>query len=193
MAILTRGIGTRPSAAGAWVWALAAALALLPARAAEASMEYRVKAAFLYNFARFVEWPKQPEGSALVIGILGTDPLQEALLETVRGRSVNDRPIKVRRLTGVEGAAGCAILYVSASERSRWHEILEPLRYAAVLTVSDAPGFLATGGVMNLYLDESRVRFELNPVAARRARLKVSAQLMRLARIEVHEDAKGWK
>jgi hypothetical protein len=170
---------------------LLVAATLLSVRAAEAPMEYRVKAAFLYNFARFVEWPEGRRGGPLVIGVLGTDPLHGALVETVRGKSVDDRPIEVRRLAGVEGVSGCAILFVSASERDRWHEILRPLRHSAVLTVGDGPGFLASGGVMNFYLDENRVRFELNPAAAGRSRLKLSAQLIRLARIEVHDDAEG--
>lgn len=191
MAILTRGNRLRRILAGLVLAALVALSAFTPAQAAEATMEYRVKAAFLYNFARFVEWPSVPKGTPLIIGIMGADPFHGALLETVQGKSVEERPIEVRRINNVESAAGCSILYVSASERGRWREILKPLRHAAILTVGDGPGFLANGGVMNFYLDNNRVRFELNPAAAGRSHLKLSAQLIRLARIEVHDEAEG--
>ncbi|MCE5310059.1 MAG: YfiR family protein [Acidobacteriales bacterium] len=184
MAILGRGTGGRGLVARVQLCAILSTLTLAPMLTAEATMEYRVKAAFLYNFARFAEWPQSRNAAPLVIGVLGADPFGGALANTVHGKTIGGRQIVVRRVGSVEAASGCAILFVSSSERNRWPEILTPLRHTAVLTVGDAPGFLAAGGVMNFYLENNRVRFELNPAAARRSGLKLSAQLIRLAQVE---------
>lgn len=183
MAILRRGTGGRGLLARVRLCAILLILTLAPMLAA-ATMEYRVKAAFLYNFARFVEWPQSRNAGPLVIGVLGADPFRGALADTAHGKSVDGRLVVVRKVGSVEAASGCAVLFVSSSERNRWPEILTPLRRTAVLTVGDAPGFLAAGGVLNFYLENNRVRFELNPAAARKSGLKLSAQLIRLARVE---------
>jgi hypothetical protein len=189
MAILRRRTGGRGLLARVRLYAILLIPTLVPMLAGEATMEYRVKAAFLYNFARFVEWPQSRSAGPLMIGVLGADPFGRALADTVHGKSVDGRPVVVRKVGSVEEASGCAILFVSSSERNRWLEILAPLRRTAVLTVGDAPGFLAAGGVMNFYLEDNRVRFELNPEAAKRCGLKLSAQLIRLARVEGQRHA----
>jgi hypothetical protein len=144
--------------------------------------EYEVKAAFLYNFARFVEWPAEasrPE--PFVIAVLGRDPFGSVLDETVAGKTVGGRPIQVRRATRVDEVRDAQIVFVSASEAPNVPTILKALEKPGVLTVGDLDGFAERGGAINFTVQSRRVRFEINPGSAEQAHLKMSSQLLKLA------------
>ena len=153
-----------------------------------APSEYQVKAAFLYNFGRFVEWPPQPRPpSAFTICVLGQDPFGPVLDELIKGKSIQDLKVVVRRPERVEDAGDCRILFISSSEDARLAHILAALRGHSVLTVGEAERFAHRGGMINFRLEGSKVRFEINPHAAEYAGLTISSQLLKLARI-IHES-----
>jgi hypothetical protein len=155
-----------------------------PAPPTTSPTEYEVKAAFLYNFARFVEWPAeagQVPGTPFVIAILGRDPFGAVLDETVAGKTVGGRPIEVRRVPRVDEARDAQIVFVSPSERANVAAILKALERPGVLTVGDTDGFATHGGAINFTVQARRVRFEINPSVAEQAGLKMSSQLLKLA------------
>ncbi len=145
--------------------------------------EYDVKAAFIYNFAKFVEWPaEKAQGDATMnVCVVGRDPFGPAL-DAIAGKSVGDRKIRIRRLAS-QSPQGCDIIFISGSERDRLEQVLEPLRGAGVLTIGDTHGFAQRGVMINFYMDGKRVRFEINPRAASRAGLRISSNLLKIARI----------
>jgi hypothetical protein len=157
------------------------------ARAQGAALgEYRVKAAFLYNFAKFVEWPEgafADAGAPLVIGILGEDPFEDALDGVIRGKTASGRALAVKRSKDLQGVGACHILFISSSERKRIEQIVEGLQGASVLTVGETEAFTRLGGVVGFVVEEGRVRFEINADSAERARLRVSSKLLALARV----------
>lgn len=164
--------------------ALAAAL-LLAAFAAPAGAqdEYGVKAAFLFNFAKFVEWPADAfvaPDAGLVLCVAGAGAVDAAVQATVKGKLVNGRPIEVRRVDDGE-ARSCHLLFI-ADGRDRAAQLVEGARAGAVLTVGETPGFTQLGGVINFTTEDSKVRFEINEDAARKARLKISSKLLSLAK-----------
>jgi hypothetical protein len=174
-------------------WALAAsflagaaqaAVAGAPASPAAGATEYKVKAAFLYNFTRFVEWPPDTLGDAdepFVIAVLGQDPFGPVLDETMAGKTVAGHRIEVRRFTRVDDVGAAQLVFVSASERASAPEILKALERPGLLTVGDTDGFAAHGGAINFTVRARRVRFQINPARAEQAGLKVSSQLLKLA------------
>jgi len=150
--------------------------------AEEAASEYAVKAAFLYNFTKFVEWPAAAfvsEQQPFFLCILGADPFGAAL-DAVAGKPVGSRKIELRHLKAAEQAGTCQIVFVAAGEAWSGNRLLDG---KAILTVSDAPGFASRGGVIGFVVVEGHVRFEINPMAAARANLTIKSQLMRLATI----------
>ena len=151
----------------------------------EAAEEYAVKAAYLYNFAKFVEWPQQTFAtptSPIILCILGSDPFGDSL-DKIAERTVGERPVAIRRLARVEESNGCHVLFLSRSESTRLQSILNELAPAPILTVSDIPGFADAGGMIGLVSVGQRIRFEINLRAATRAKLKISSQLLKLARV----------
>lgn len=181
-------------ALGAWLALALAVLALAGvADAAIAPRESDVKAAFLFNFASFIDWPGQAYASPeapFVIGIIGDDPFGSILDEIVAGETIKGHPLAIRRLTSrqVAEAAACHILFVSQSEARRLRPILQAVRGKPVLTVSDAPGFIEAGGALAFTTDTS-VKLSINPLAARTASLTVSSKLLRLAQVVEKEVA----
>ncbi|PWU03934.1 MAG: DUF4154 domain-containing protein [Terriglobia bacterium] len=148
--------------------------------------EYQVKAFFLYNFTRYVEWPAQRFNSPsdpLVICVLGQNPFGNALEEAVKGKAVDGRTLVVRGLSDLHPPCTCHILFVSASERKRFQAAAGVVRTAGVLTVGEAEGFVNDGGVINFKLDDGKVRFEINVEAAAQEQLHISSKLLSLARI----------
>ncbi len=163
---------------GAGIWSSSAQ--------AQAFSEYEVKAVFLYNFAKFVEWP--PEASetsdpGFTFCVVGRDPFGDSLEQVVRGKSVNGRALKLRRVRAASQARTCQIAFISASERKRLQQILDSMSGVRVLTVGDTEGFVEQGGMINFALEEDRVRFEINLGAAERAGFKISSKLLSLAKI----------
>ena len=148
--------------------------------------EYLVKAAFLFNFGRFVEWP-QENGSAnstvFRICVLGEDPFRDDLKRSTQNRLMKGREIAVLLVNRAEEARGCQILFVSASERRTVRDVLDTLKGFSVLTVADMDGFAEAGGMIHFTLEDGRVRFEVNVTAAEHAGLRISSHLLNLARI----------
>lgn len=146
--------------------------------------EYQLKAVFLFNFSKFVEWPPQAFANPrdpFAICVLGDNPFGAALDDAVRGKMVADRPIAIRLVSSSEQARTCQILFVSATERKRVHGILEALRNCSVLTVGDTEDFIANGGIVRFRMKDARVRIEIDADAAGRANLRISSRLLSLA------------
>jgi hypothetical protein len=152
---------------------------------ASASREYRIKAAFLYNFAKFTVWPVEAFADAkapLRLCVLGDDSFDGALT-ALEGRTVKNRPIAASRPTSAQSLGQCHLLFVGASEAKSLGTILESLRGMPVLVVGDTPHFARSGGIIRLETVDNRVRFEINVEAAQHAKLKLDSRLLRLGRI----------
>jgi hypothetical protein len=148
--------------------------------------EAEVKAAFIFNFVKFIEWPAEAFADAkspLHIGVLGQKSFSADLERTVRGKTFNNRTIAVKECRTIEEARSCHVLFIAASEERRQQEICGDLGGAAVLTVGEAGGFIQSGGMINFFREGNKFRFEVNPEAAKRARLKVDSKLLSLARV----------
>jgi hypothetical protein len=177
-----------PIAAAFLLWSIAAAAAAESA----ASKEYQIKAAFLFKFARFVEWPPSSfaqSDSPLCIGILGEDPFGSTLDDMLRGEEVRGRPLITRRSGQVEDLTGCHIVYISSSEAPRIGTILTKLSSEPVLTVSDIDGFADRGGCIRLGVDGNKIRFDINPPVLQQHRLKAVAQLLSLGKVVTTDPA----
>jgi|SRR5579872_1615739 len=145
--------------------------------------ESQVKAAYLYNFGKFVQWPsgRAAISGAFQICILGRDPFGAVLDSTVNGESVDGKTISVQRIHRVQDAAGCNILFISSSEESRLATILSEAGRMRLLTVSDIPHFAERGGVIGLVSQEDRIRFEVNRSTAEESHLLLSSELLKVA------------
>ena len=160
---------------------------LLPADAsAQASQpsEYQIKAAFLFNFAKFVEWPPESfagETSPLVIGILGDSPFGGDLERTIQNKTINNRSIVIKQLHSLAEATNCQVLFISTSEKKRLAEIFDGLRGTSVLTVGEMDRFTEAGGMINFVAEGNKIRFQINDAAAKDAGLKISSKLLSLA------------
>ncbi len=152
---------------------------------AQSSSEYQVKAAFLYNFAKFVDWPGDAFSGAsapLVIGVIGNDPFGGALDQAINGKNIGARRLTVRRLKWGQDLRSCHILFISSSERQRLPQIIQSLKGSNVLTVGDMGQFNQQGGMINFILESNKVRFEINSRGADQARLRISSKLLALAK-----------
>ena len=155
--------------------------------------EYQVKAAYLYNFARFVEWPQElfsDKTQPLIIGLLGVDPFGEILETTIREKTINGRRLKVRRFHRTADAVACHLLFVGRSEENHAEEILAKLKRFGILTVSEIESFAHVGGIIGFMLIDDRVRFEINTRAANDVGLSISSKLLSVARVVEDEKSK---
>ena len=146
--------------------------------------EYQLKAAFLLNFTKFVEWPPAAFAEAkspIVLGILGENPFGDALERTIRDKTINNRPLEIKPFRSSAEATNCHILFISTSEKARLPEILAALRGASVLTVGETDRFTETGGMINFVRQGNKIRFQINEVAAKSVGLKISSKLLSLA------------
>jgi hypothetical protein len=146
--------------------------------------EYQVKAAYLYGFARFVEWPPAASattGQAFVLCVLGRDPFGRVLDDVVADAVVKEKPVVVRRISQPDEAGTCHTVFISASESGRLDRILDTLAKRPVLTVSDLPDFAQQGGIIGFTLEENRVRFVVNLAAAQASGLQLNSELLRVA------------
>jgi hypothetical protein len=172
------------------VWLLVSGmLCLLWATPASAQVakapEYSLKAAYLFNFIQFVEWPSNSftsEVAPIIIGVLGEDPFVGALDQAIKEKKVHGRSFEIRRSKQIGDLRECQVLFVCASEAKRLSEILPLIKKSGLLTVSDIDRFAEQGGVINFTMENNKVRFEVNMNAATAANLKISAQLLRLAK-----------
>jgi len=164
----------------------------IAAAQSEQLSEYEVKAAFLFNFTKFVEWPESSfddSQTPIVLGIIGDDPFGDNLARIVAGQKVQGRGIVIRKESLGDDLRRCHVLFVSASERLHSAQILSSIQPASVLTVSDMDGFAEAGGVIQFVMQENRVRFVVNLDAATQNKLRLSAKLLALARVIGHNQA----
>jgi len=148
--------------------------------------EYQVKAAFVFNFTQFVEWPatcfSNPETRA-VIGVLGKDPFGTYLEETIVGESINKHPLIIEHYNNVDEIKNCQILFVNLSNKNELRLVIEKLKGKNILTVSDVNGFAKLGGMVRLYLNDDKINIEINLEAAKAENLVISSKLLKLAEI----------
>jgi len=176
----------------AYLWLLMLTLACPVAGLAQAPSEYEVKAAFLYNFAKFVDWPSGafPSNEApFLICVLSQNPFGNQLQQITDGKRVGGRRIQVLFLDRVRDARMCQVLFISSSERPQIKEVLESLRGSSALTVGDTTGFAQSGVAINFILEQDRVHFEINVKSAQKAGLKLSSKLLSVAKVV--ETSKG--
>jgi hypothetical protein len=148
--------------------------------------EYQVKAAFLYNFAKFVEWPPGTFASStepIGICIAGMNPFGSALDAMVRGKKIGERAFAVRQIPDVPQAKACQILFMGSAEWKRVRPLLDALKGAAILTVGETDDFTAAGGMIAFQLAGTRVRIQIDLETAEHSRLKISSKLLSLADI----------
>lgn len=169
------------------ICAVAAFLALLLVPDADAVVrDYEVEAVFLFNFTQFVEWPDSSFADAAApigICVLGDDPFDGYLDDTVRGESVAGRTLAVRRYRSVQEVGACHVLFISRSEMGRAAEIVAALGHRNTLTVSDGDAFIERGGMIRFVLADGHVKLRINVDAVRGAGLTISAKLLRVAEI----------
>jgi len=154
-----------------------------PLAAAASLPEYQVKAAFVHSFGKYVIWPSAASAAPtapFVIGILGTDPFDDAFAPLLQ-KNLQNRPLEIRRFDRISEARGCQILFISRSEQRRLGELLAALKGHNTLTVSDIDGFAREGGMIQLLLQDNQIRFEINLRAAQAAELTISSNLLKLA------------
>lgn len=159
-------------------------LAAVQGRAQAPPTEYQLKGAFLYNFAKFIEWPPKAfkeAKSPFIIGILGDNPFGSDLEPLVAGKKINEHSITI--LTNLPAAeiTNCHILFICNSESKRLPEIFQSLRGTSILTVGETERFIEAGGMINFMTEAGKIRFQINDETARAARLKVSSKLLSLA------------
>jgi hypothetical protein len=173
-----------------WCAGFAAAQLLVSALiVAQRTVEPALKAAFLYNFVKFAEWPAEalPSEGAIRLCVLGDEAVGTALEQTVKDRQVDGHALTVARVN-VDGAlSSCHVLYVTGLDRRRSMQLIERVKGAPVFTVSDLDGFAALGGVAQLFVENGKMRFALNPASAQRAGLRISSKLRTLGK-EVKDE-----
>jgi hypothetical protein len=156
---------------------------LATAGAQDVPREYQVKAAYLYNFVKLVEWSGRSAAGPIVICVAGHNPFGSVLESTVRGESVNGRPLETRTILEPDG--GCHVVFIPRGANAPAY-----VRAArGTLLVGETEGFAAQGGVVNFYMEGPNVRFEINPRAAERQQVRISARLLQLARLVGVEGA----
>jgi hypothetical protein len=145
--------------------------------------EYEVKAAYLYNFGRFVEWPDKAAssgGDSFSICVLGEDPFGR-ILGALAGQTIGGKQVVAKRISKPLDASNCRIVFISLSEEKQLNDTLMTLGKAGVLTVSDMPQFSQRGGMIQFVLEGNKVRFEINLTAAENAGLMLSSELLKVA------------
>jgi len=146
--------------------------------------EYQIKAAYIYNFAKFIQWPSTvlpSDDSPLVIGILGDNPFHSDLERVVSGKKVDEHPLVIKEVRSSAEATNCHTLFISTSAKARVPQILKDLKGSSVLTVSDIDGFSEAGGMIGFVREGTKIRFRINNTAASGAGLKISSKLLMLA------------
>jgi hypothetical protein len=154
--------------------------------AGQSPTEYQVKAAFLFNFLKFVEWPEDIAPNLhekWVIGFIGDSPIGGELAQLIEGKSVLGRELQVKRFQASDNLRACNILFISESEKKHLLPILAELCGSTVLTVADMDKFVGSGGMVQFVVEDARVRLDIDVAATSHARLKISSKLLSLARV----------
>lgn len=197
-----------------WFFAVAALMVLTEAAFASedsnqpAIREYPIKAAFIYNFIKFTDWPEKKiadSNEPIILGIIGDDPFGDAF-EPVKDKQVTGRKVLIERFKSfeeaeksdtsnkielqrkIEALRKCHLLFICSSEKDNLAEIIEALRGSSVLTVGEIPNFLVAGGIIKFLVEEDKIRFEINLDASDEAELKISSKLLRLAKRVMKEE-----
>jgi hypothetical protein len=150
--------------------------------ARQASLEYDIKAAFVLNFVRYVEWPAERRVPPLQICVLATNPFGNRLHDVVRGEQWQGGEVDVQVVADLRAAARCHLLYVPGTAAARFAREISAISGLPILTIGEHVGFLAEGGNIHLFIEENRVRFSINQKAADAVGLQISSRLLRLAR-----------
>jgi len=146
--------------------------------------EYKVKATYIYNFARFVTWPStfsSGKDESFSVCVLGQDPFGSTLDSTLGGETLDGKHVAIRRISKPQDATGCRILFISSTEESRLKDILTVLDEQGALTVSDMPDFARRGGMIQFVPEGDRIRFEINLTSAESSKLVLSSELLKVA------------
>jgi YfiR/HmsC-like len=144
--------------------------------------DFQIKAAYLYNFGRFVEWPPSSlKNDNFVVCVLGRDPFGPALDKVLTGETISGKPVMAKRISNPQESNTCQILFLNETDEDHLTRLLGALDKEAVLTVSDAPRFSQRGGMIQFVMDGQRVRFEVNLAATQHAGLALSSELLRVA------------
>jgi hypothetical protein len=189
MALLSKGTNFNlKGRAGIWLVASIMLFSVGPEASAQTaiSREYEIKAVFLFNFAQFVDWPAEASAgpqTPLIIGVLGEDPFDGYLDDTVRGEKLNNRPFVVQRYRRVEDIDGCQVLFIGRTNPNQLGHIMAALKGRSILTVGDTEGFAEDGGIIRFVTENNRIRFRINVDAAQAAHLIISSKLLRLAEV----------
>ncbi|MFH0728817.1 MAG: YfiR family protein [Pseudomonadota bacterium] len=157
----------------------------------DSNLEYRIKAAFLYNFCQFVSWPETPAdkpGAPFVFCVIGRDIVKDSI-ETIAGKMVRGRPMQIRYATSTDDIGSCHLLFVGKSEPKELAAILAKVKNKPILSVGDVDPLARLGGMIGFVTIDGKIRFEINPKAAEAAGLKISSQLLKLAIIT--DDTRG--
>ena len=157
---------------------------LLEAQQQPKVSEYQIKATYLYNFGRFVQWPPNAttaKGDSFSICVLGQDPFGPSLDSTLAGETLDGKPLAAKRISTARDAGECRILFISSTEENHLKEILAALDESSILTVSDIPAFSRRGGMIQFVLEGGKVRFEINLAKAQIAKLTLSSELLKVA------------
>jgi len=186
-----RGAGANPSSSTRLVltrlvWLLLAASLLVSSAQAQAQSEDQVMAAFLLNFARYVEWPANAfasDDAPLRICMLASPEFSDVVSSTVSGKNVGSRTVVVEMTSDLASAKSCHVLFLGRDVETTSAEAVAALGRSSVFTVADREGFADAGGIANFFVEDKKIRFEINPKAAKRADLKISSRLLRLARV----------
>src|SRR6266850_2672266 len=147
--------------------------------------ETELKAAFLYNFAKFVEWPAEAfssETTPIQIAVFGEDEFTVKLRSLLSDKKAHGRSFEVKRISSSQEAKNCQIVFISNSESRRVPQLLDATRKSPVLTIGETDQFLDAGGMINFVFEDTQLRFEVNPEAAQKAKLEISSKLLRLAK-----------
>lgn len=149
-----------------------------------APTEYQIKAAFIYNFAKFVEWPADAfstDTAPITIGVLGDNVFGDNLERTIQNKVINNHPFAFRAFRSIADITNCQILFISRSEKKHLPQILGALQKTSTLTVSEMDQFIQSGGMINFVIEEERIHFEINNENAKKSGLKISSKLLGLA------------
>lgn len=155
--------------------------------------EYDVKAAMIYNFALFIEWPDQSFTSAnepISVCVFGENPFGQSLETNFAGKTVRGRELEIRHVQHPSELQNCHIAFISPSEHKRVPEIITAIGNSSVLTIGDMKDFVESGGVIGFHTDDEKIRFDINVKAAQRANLKISYKLLNLATV-YGQEGKG--
>ena len=178
-----RRVGTAAGLLARTGWLLA--FCWLVALSVQGASEYEIKAAYLFNFAKFVEWPAPAftnTSAPVVIGVVGEDPFGDKLPDTIRDETIKGRPILIRHYQPTNDLAGCHVLFLSRSARDHFPDLLKQAATQHILAVSESEEFLEQGGMINFAFVGKSVRFDINVRAMEQAGLKASSKLLAIAR-----------